>query len=119
MGGRMAMQDRAAKSSNLIKGATGDWEVIIGMEVHAQVNSRAKLFSGSSTAFGAEPNSHVSLVDAARGALAGSGAGDRVVTRLRPPRAHASATVQVTHALGGSEPVETERELDPALPVAR
>ena len=59
------MQDRAAKSSNFIKGATGDWEVIIGMEVHAQVASRAKLFSGSSTAFGAEPNSHVSLVDAA------------------------------------------------------
>jgi len=59
------MQDRATKSTNLIKGATGDWEVIIGLEVHAQVNSRAKLFSGSSTAFGAEPNSHVSLVDAA------------------------------------------------------
>jgi aspartyl-tRNA(Asn)/glutamyl-tRNA(Gln) amidotransferase subunit B len=51
--------------SNLVKGATGDWEVIVGMEVHAQVASRAKLFSGSSTEFGAEPNSHVSLVDAA------------------------------------------------------
>jgi aspartyl-tRNA(Asn)/glutamyl-tRNA(Gln) amidotransferase subunit B len=49
----------------LIKGATGDWEVVIGMEIHAQVASNAKLFSGSSTAFGAEPNSHVSLVDAA------------------------------------------------------
>ncbi|MBY0612302.1 MAG: Asp-tRNA(Asn)/Glu-tRNA(Gln) amidotransferase subunit GatB [Beijerinckiaceae bacterium] len=49
----------------LIKGATGDWEVIIGLEIHAQVNSSAKLFSGSSTGFGAEPNSHVSLVDAA------------------------------------------------------
>jgi aspartyl-tRNA(Asn)/glutamyl-tRNA(Gln) amidotransferase subunit B len=61
------MQDKAAtgKSSNLIKGATGDWEVIVGLEVHAQVNSQAKLFSGSSTAFGAAPNSHVSLVDAA------------------------------------------------------
>ncbi|MGB3719696.1 MAG: Asp-tRNA(Asn)/Glu-tRNA(Gln) amidotransferase GatCAB subunit B [Proteobacteria bacterium] len=61
------MQDRAkaAKSSNLISGATGDWEVVIGMEVHAQVNSRAKLFSGASTEFGGEPNSHVSLVDAA------------------------------------------------------
>ena len=58
------MQDRA-KSNNLISGATGDWEVVIGMEVHAQVNSRAKLFSGASTAFGGEPNSHVSLVDAA------------------------------------------------------
>jgi aspartyl-tRNA(Asn)/glutamyl-tRNA(Gln) amidotransferase subunit B len=49
----------------LIKGATGDWEVVIGMEIHAQVNSQAKLFSGASTGFGAEPNSHVSLVDAA------------------------------------------------------
>jgi aspartyl-tRNA(Asn)/glutamyl-tRNA(Gln) amidotransferase subunit B len=56
---------KAAKSSNLIPGATGDWEVVIGMEVHAQVASQSKLFSGSSTAFGAEPNSHVSLVDAA------------------------------------------------------
>ncbi len=52
-------------SSRLIKGATGDWEVVIGLEVHAQVTSRAKLFSGASTAFGGEPNSHVSLVDAA------------------------------------------------------
>jgi aspartyl-tRNA(Asn)/glutamyl-tRNA(Gln) amidotransferase subunit B len=49
----------------LIKGATGDWEIIIGMEIHAQVTSQAKLFSGASTAFGGEPNSHVSLVDAA------------------------------------------------------
>ena len=51
--------------SKLIKGATGDWEVVIGMEVHAQVTSQSKLFSGASTAFGGEPNSHVSLVDAA------------------------------------------------------
>src|SRR3954465_1271364 len=49
----------------LIKGATGDWEVIVGMEVHAQVTSEAKLFSGASTEFGGEPNSHVSFVDAA------------------------------------------------------
>jgi aspartyl-tRNA(Asn)/glutamyl-tRNA(Gln) amidotransferase subunit B len=49
----------------LIAGATGDWEVVIGMEVHAQVTSQAKLFSGASTAFGGEPNAHVSLVDAA------------------------------------------------------
>jgi aspartyl-tRNA(Asn)/glutamyl-tRNA(Gln) amidotransferase subunit B len=54
-----------AASGKLIKGATGDWEVVIGMEVHAQVNSKSKLFSGASTAFGGEPNSHVSLVDAA------------------------------------------------------
>ncbi len=60
----MSKPARAAKS-NLIPGATGDWEVVIGMEVHAQVNSRAKLFSGASTAFGGEPNNHVSLVDAA------------------------------------------------------
>ena len=52
-------------SDDLIRGATGDWEVVVGLEVHAQVNSRAKLFSGASTEFGGEPNSHVSLVDAA------------------------------------------------------
>ena len=54
-----------SKSKNLIRGESGDWEVVIGLEVHAQVASKSKLFSGSSTAFGAEPNSHVSLVDAA------------------------------------------------------
>ena len=54
-----------AKNPNLIRGTTGDWEVVIGMEVHAQVTSESKLFSGASTAFGGEPNSHVSLVDAA------------------------------------------------------
>src|SRR6202789_2350296 len=60
--------DRA--SAKLIKGATGDWEVIVGLEVHAQVTSRSKLVSAASTAFGGEPNSHVSLVDAAtRGML--------------------------------------------------
>ncbi|HEX8442482.1 MAG TPA: Asp-tRNA(Asn)/Glu-tRNA(Gln) amidotransferase subunit GatB [Allosphingosinicella sp.] len=48
-----------------IQGATGEWEVVIGLEVHAQVTSAAKLFSGASTAFGAEPNTQVSLVDAA------------------------------------------------------
>jgi len=51
--------------AKLIKGATGDWEVVIGMEVHAQVASDAKLFSGASTEFGGAPNDHVSLVDAA------------------------------------------------------
>jgi len=55
----------SAKNPNLIRGMTGDWEVVIGMEVHAQVTSESKLFSGASTAFGGEPNSHVSLVDAA------------------------------------------------------
>src|SRR6516164_2961472 len=58
-------QSMTAASGKLIKGATGDWEVVIGMEVHAQVTSKSKLFSGASTAFGGEPNSHVSLVDAA------------------------------------------------------
>ena len=51
--------------SNLVQGQTGDWEVVIGMEVHAQVTSASKLFSGSSTSFGANPNQNVSLVDAA------------------------------------------------------
>src|SRR3569623_338964 len=49
----------------LIKGATGDWEVVIGLEIHAQVTSNSKLFSGASTEFGGAPNEHVSLVDAA------------------------------------------------------
>jgi aspartyl-tRNA(Asn)/glutamyl-tRNA(Gln) amidotransferase subunit B len=53
------------KPSKLLKRASGDWEVVIGMEIHAQVTSHAKLFSGASTAFGGEPNAHVSLVDAA------------------------------------------------------
>src|SRR6202158_64440 len=52
-------------NGKLIKGATGDWEMVIGLEVHAQVTSNSKLFSGASTEFGGEPNSHVSLVDAA------------------------------------------------------
>jgi aspartyl-tRNA(Asn)/glutamyl-tRNA(Gln) amidotransferase subunit B len=57
--------DGPAKKSKLVKGASGDWEVVIGMEVHAQVTAKAKLFSGASTAFGGGPNAHVSLVDAA------------------------------------------------------
>jgi aspartyl-tRNA(Asn)/glutamyl-tRNA(Gln) amidotransferase subunit B len=60
-----AVMNVQTSSSKLIKGATGDWEIVIGLEVHAQVNSKAKLFSGAATAFGGEPNSHVSLVDAA------------------------------------------------------
>jgi aspartyl-tRNA(Asn)/glutamyl-tRNA(Gln) amidotransferase subunit B len=55
----------SATGAKLIRGATGDWEVVIGMEIHAQVTSNSKLFSGASTEFGGEPNSHVSLVDAA------------------------------------------------------
>jgi len=52
-------------SAYRIQGATGEWEVVIGLEVHAQVTSKAKLFSGAATEFGAEPNTQVSLVDAA------------------------------------------------------
>jgi aspartyl-tRNA(Asn)/glutamyl-tRNA(Gln) amidotransferase subunit B len=54
-----------AGQNKLITGATGDWEVVIGIEVHAQVTSKSKLFSGAATEFGGAPNSHVSLVDAA------------------------------------------------------
>jgi len=56
---------RTTDPKRLIPGATGDWEIIVGLEVHAQVTSESKLFSGASTAFGAEPNNNVSLVDAA------------------------------------------------------
>src|ERR1044071_9616464 len=52
-------------AQRLLRGATGDREVVIGLEVHAQVASNAKLFAGASTEFGGAPNSHVSLVDAA------------------------------------------------------
>src|ERR1700694_4897639 len=54
-----------ATNGKLIKGATGDWEMVIGLEIHAQVTSKSKLFSGASTEFGGEPTSHVSMVDAA------------------------------------------------------
>ena len=56
---------RTPNPKSFIKGQTGDWEVIIGMEVHAQVTSESKLFSGSSTEFGRPANSNVSFVDAA------------------------------------------------------
>src|SRR3954468_18496213 len=55
------MSERGAR---LIKGTTGEWEVVIGLEVHAQALSNAKLFSGAATVFGADPNSQVSFVDA-------------------------------------------------------
>ena len=54
----------AAEKSKTLKGETGDWEIVIGMEVHAQVLSKSKLFSGASTEFGAEPNNQVSFIDA-------------------------------------------------------
>lgn len=61
----MPLDIRSGPEKYRLKGATGDWEIIIGMEIHAQVVSKSKLFSGASTGFGAEPNDHVSLVDAA------------------------------------------------------
>ena len=61
----MTSAQRVADKKDWIKGATGDWEIIIGLEVHAQVLSKAKLFSGASAEFGGEPNDHVSVVDAA------------------------------------------------------
>jgi aspartyl-tRNA(Asn)/glutamyl-tRNA(Gln) amidotransferase subunit B len=56
---------RSARPDQLIRGDKADWEIIVGLEVHAQVTSNAKLFSGASAAYGGDPNSHVSLVDAA------------------------------------------------------
>jgi len=56
---------RSARPDQLIRGDKADWEIIVGLEVHAQVTSNAKLFSGASAAYGGEPNAHVSLVDAA------------------------------------------------------
>jgi aspartyl-tRNA(Asn)/glutamyl-tRNA(Gln) amidotransferase subunit B len=61
----MTSEKRVAEKKDWIKGATGDWEVIIGLEVHAQVTAKSKLFSGASAEYGGEPNDHVSLVDAA------------------------------------------------------
>src|SRR5215469_5268921 len=51
--------------AELIRGRTGEWEVVIGLETHAQIVAQSKLFSGAATAFGAEPNTQVALVDAA------------------------------------------------------
>src|SRR6201988_4629540 len=62
---RWRRRGMTATGGKLIRGSTGDWEVVIGMEIHAQVTSKSKLFSGASTAFGGDPNTQVSLVDAA------------------------------------------------------
>src|ERR1700754_3871459 len=61
----MVVRMNAPVKNKLLKGETGDWEIVIGMEVHAQVLSNSKLFSGASTEFGKPQNSNVSLVDAA------------------------------------------------------
>ncbi|MGD9965041.1 MAG: Asp-tRNA(Asn)/Glu-tRNA(Gln) amidotransferase subunit GatB [Hyphomonadaceae bacterium] len=60
-----ALDVRSARPDQRVAGDSGEWEIIVGLEVHAQVSSRAKLFSGASAAYGGDPNSHVSLVDAA------------------------------------------------------
>src|ERR1700743_3491512 len=60
----MVVRMNAPVKNKLLKGETGNWEIVIGLEVHAQVLSKSKLFSGASTEFGAEPNSQVSFVDA-------------------------------------------------------
>ncbi len=61
----MGLFERVADRQDWIEGGTGPWEIIIGLEVHAQVSSKSKLFSGASAEYGGEPNDHVSLVDAA------------------------------------------------------
>ena len=60
-----ALDVRSARPDQLVAGDKGKWEIIVGLEVHAQVTSNAKLFSGASAAYGGDPNAHVSLVDAA------------------------------------------------------
>jgi aspartyl-tRNA(Asn)/glutamyl-tRNA(Gln) amidotransferase subunit B len=60
----MVVRMNAPVKNKLLKGETGEWEIVIGMEVHAQVLSQSKLFSGASTEFGGDPNSHVSFIDA-------------------------------------------------------
>jgi aspartyl-tRNA(Asn)/glutamyl-tRNA(Gln) amidotransferase subunit B len=60
----MVEDGMSARAARTIKGRKGEWDIVIGMEVHAQVLSNSKLFSGASTGFGAEPNSQVSFVDA-------------------------------------------------------
>ena len=61
----MLSENRSAAKHQLVRSGTGDWEIVIGMEVHAQVTSKSKLFSGASADYGGEPNTHVSLIDAA------------------------------------------------------
>jgi len=82
------MNVATAVPSKLVHGATGDWEIVVGMEIHAQVTSRAKLFSGASAEYGGEPNNHVSLVDAAMPACC------RSSTRNASPRRSAPGLAQ-------------------------
>ena len=76
---------RIADKKDWIKGATGDWEIIIGLEVHAQITSKSKLFSGASAEYGGAPNDHVSMVDAAMpGMLPVINANAMVMSSARP-----------------------------------
>ncbi|MBL4864731.1 MAG: Asp-tRNA(Asn)/Glu-tRNA(Gln) amidotransferase GatCAB subunit B, partial [Rhodobiaceae bacterium] len=59
------VEKQMSENKNLVEGATGSWEIVLGLEIHAQVLSDAKLFSSAPTKFGAEQNTQVSLVDAA------------------------------------------------------
>ena len=93
------MESRKTMTDYRIQGATGEWEVVIGLEVHAQVTSNAKLFSGASTAFGAEPNSQVSLDELAMDAAAVEEREreQAVDDGRRPRRPRGVAAVQVRH----------------------
>ena len=94
----------AALDDALIEGRTGEWEVVIGLEVHAQIIAEAKLFSGAATAFGAEPNTQVSPVDAGvsrhaagdQPALRRAGGEDRARPRRRDQSVTASSTARTT-----------------------
>src|SRR5204863_67224 len=68
---------------SLIKGETGEWEIVLGLEVHAQVISDAKLFSGAPTAFVADPNTQVSLADAAMPGMRSADEAAAYLTKLR------------------------------------
>ena len=59
------MNETSQLKPGQVQGETGIWEMVIGLEIHAQISSKSKLFSGASASFGAEANSNVSLVDAA------------------------------------------------------
>ena len=62
-----------SEKSKLIQGRTGPWEIVLGLEIHAQVASNSKLFSGAAVGFGAGPNEQVALVDAAAAAVVAEG----------------------------------------------
>jgi hypothetical protein len=89
-------------NGGLIKGKTGDWEMVIGLEVHAQVTSQSKLFSGAATAFGAAPNSQVSLVDAAMPGMLPVINGHSVERSRSSARARSSSTCPTARPSGSA-----------------